>query len=236
MSYDYKTADEETGYLGDPMKTGLWGYAENMGVQMTQEQAAFVVRMFREAYREIPDMWKILEKAIFDVLKAPKTVREVGPNGCIRIDKLVTKSGRTILRIKLPSGRYLHYVDAEIMEVKKKWQDADGNDVYGDTFCYKGQNQTTKQWTVIESWGGKVFENIVQAIARDILANSLVRFDTVLDLPICAHVHDEGVSETSRDPFLPGVREMEFEMSQPIDDYPGLPLKADGFESPYYHK
>lgn len=236
MGFNSKTADPETGYLGDPIKQGLWGYAENMGVQMTQEQAHFVVRMFRESYPEIPKMWTILEKAIADVLKAPKTTREVGPNGCIKIDKLTTKSGRVILRIQLPSGRYLHYMDACLMETKMPWQDSDGNDVYRESFCYKGQDQTTKQWSLIVSHGGKTFENIVQAFARDILAHFLVQFENILDLPICGHVHDEGVSETKNDCFAPGVKVMERTMGLAVSWAPGLPLKADGFESLYYHK
>lgn len=223
----------------DPEKKGLWGYAENMGVEMTKEQAHELVRVYRESYKEICECWYALERAVADVLD-PETVqvkREVGPDGCIKIDKINIVGREPILRIQLPSGRYLHYIDASIQEIKMPWEDREGNEVYKPSLVYSGIDQTTKQWnTGITSHGGKIFENIVQGIARDVLAESLMRFEFVLDLPIVLHVHDEGGSETQDDMFAPGLETMEKTMSEPVEWAPGLPLGADGFEARYYHK
>lgn len=230
MGTDFRT--------GDPVKQGLWGYAENMQVEMTREQAHEIVKVYRESYKEICQMWYALEKAVADVLDPETTMvkREVGPNGCIKIDKINITGRDPILRIQLPSGRYLHYIDASLQEVKMPWEDREGNEVYRSTLVYSGIDQITKQWRSVTSHGGKIFENIVQGIARDVLAEYLLKFEFELDLPIVLHVHDEGGSETENDLFAPGLEAMEHTMSQPIDWAPGLPLAADGFEGGYYHK
>lgn len=227
---------EETG--GDPKKFGLWGYAENMGIEMTMEKAHEIVRVFRNSYPEICKTWFNLEEAIRDVLGGTQTVRFVGPNDCIKIDKAVVSCNdyyRTILRIHLPSGRKLHYMDASVEDTKMPWQDSDGEDVYKPTLCYAGQDQKTKQWSVVTSHGGKVFENIVQGMARDVLAVKLLAFEDE-GLPVVAHVHDEGVTETPDSLWEPGLLEMEEIMARPIAWAPGLPLASDGFEGSHYHK
>lgn len=221
---------------GDPIKTGFWGFAENYGVNLTQEQSAIIVKVYRNTHPEIVQFWEDIERAVSDVLEAPKTVRYLGPNGCIKIDKVTIKDRNPMLRIKLPSGRCLHYLDARIESCKMPWKDSDGNDVYKPTLVYAGQDQKTKQWgDYITSHGGKLFENIVQGIARDVLAYFLLLIE-LAGLDVCAHVHDEGVAETDDDPFTPGSEFMEKTMSQSISWAPGLPLKAEGFESPFYRK
>lgn len=219
----------------DKIKTGLWGYADNMGVQMEQEQASMVVRIFRDAYKEIPEFWFTLENAVADVMRGTNTVRYVGPNNCVKIDKINITGRNAMMRMQLPSGRYLHYLDARLESCKMPWQ-KDGEDVYRDALVYAGTNQETKQWDIwVQSHGGKLFENLVQAIARDILAVKLLEFEEN-DMPVVAHVHDEGVCLVPDDAFSPGVEDMVRIMSKPVDWGPGLLLGADGFEDKLYHK
>jgi DNA polymerase bacteriophage-type len=217
----------------------LQKYAEGYGVIMTLEEAEKVVKIFREAYKEIPQAWKTIEDGYMKVMKGPKgTTFEFGPNGCIKFDKFIFGSNddiRTIFRIKLPSGRYLHYFDASIENTKMPWQDRDGNDVYRDTLCYATQDQETKQWIFITTHGGKVFENIVQGIARDILAEKLLMFEAA-EMPVVLHVHDEGVTETSDGDLDPGLPTMSWIMAQPVIWAPNLALGSDGFEGSYYRK
>lgn len=231
---------------GDPIKQGLWGYAEAMGIEMTQEQAHETVRVFRESYKEIVEFWYALEKAVADVLKEGtiRVKRELGPGDCIKIDKFIFNcngNSRTILRIQLPSGRRLHYLDASIQETRMPWKardefGEDTIDIYKPTLTYAGVDQKTKQWRGdITSHGGKIFENIVQGIARDILAEKLLRFEDE-GLPVVAHVHDEGVCETLDDPFSPGGKEMEEIMNQPLAWAKSLSLGSEAFEARYYHK
>ena len=230
---------------GDRIKTGLWGYAEAMGIEMTQEEAAKVVKMFRESYPEIcgngysgqmKGIWVRLEEAVMDVLKGERVTRTIGPEGCIKIDKVTIQGRDPMLRIQLPSGRYLHYLDASIQNVRMPWKDKEtGEDVHRPAFTYYGMDQETKMWTMIVSHGGKIFENIVQAIARDVLADKLLEFE-LIGLDVCGHVHDEGIALSDDDPFAPGVMEMEKIMNRPCSWAPTLPLGSDGFESRYYHK
>jgi DNA polymerase len=223
---------------GDPVKQGLWGFAENMGVEMTEKEAHDIVDVFRESYPEICECWYACEKAIADVL-ADGTVnvkRQLGPDGCIKFDKITIQDRYPVLRIQLPSGRFLHYMDARLEMIKMPWKDREDKDVYKKTLVYAGQDQKTKQWSVVTSHGGKVYENLVQGIARDVLAESLVKFENESDLPVCGHIHDEGITETTHDSFSPGISEMEQIMGQPIDWAPFLPLKAEGFESQFYKK
>ncbi len=225
---------------GDTIKTGLWGYAEAMGVDMTLEQAHEVVRIFRESYKEIVEMWTILEDAVMDVLKGERTVRHVGPFDCIRIDKLTIAGRNPVLRILLPSGRYLHYMDAAIETVRMPWQrknqeTGEMEDVYRPAFTYYGKDQKTDQWSMIVSHGGKIFENIVQAIARDVLADKLLEFEAA-GLEVVGHVHDEGIALSKDDPFAPGVMNMEAIMNKPVKWAETLPLGSDGFEDLFYHK
>jgi DNA polymerase len=129
--------------------------------------------------------------------------------------------GSGCLFITLPSGRRLTYVKPRI-EVDMEYM--------RDQLTYEGTD--AKGWTRIPTYGGKLVENIVQAVARDCLAVSLVRvedagFDTVM------HIHDEIVVEGKSADEL---AQLEALMSQPIDWAPGLPLRADGFSTPYYKK
>jgi DNA polymerase len=234
----------------DRVRTGLWGYAWNMGIEMTQEQSEMVVRMFREAYPEIcgtgkggtpKGIWYRLEEAIADVMdpEHPCTMRYIGPGGCVLIDKLNLKDRHPLMRMRLPSGRRLHYLDAHLRNTKMPWQqaDADGNfqDVYRPALWYANADQVTGQWSTTTTHGGKEFENLVQGIARDVLAVKLLEFEEN-DMPVVGHFHDEGLCLVPDDPFSPGVDKMVEIMSKPIPWAPGLLLGADGFEGGFYHK
>jgi len=87
--------------------------------------------------------------------------------------------------------------------------------VYKPAFTYYGMNQDTKQWEMIVSHGGKIFENIVQAVARDILADKLLEFEEA-GFETVGHVHDEGICLSDDDPFSPGVLKMEDIMNKPV--------------------
>lgn len=227
----------------DRIRTGLWGYAKNMGVDMEQKEANKVVSVFRNAYPEIcgngyggqeKGIWVRLEEAVMDVMQGTNTVRRIGPNGCITIDKVNLEGRNALLRIHLPSGRKLHYVDAFIADALMPWLDKEGNPVYRPALHYWQENDKN-QWVSITTHGGKIFENIVQGIARDVLGYKLIAFEEN-DLPCIGHVHDEGIVLVPNDPFSRGVDEMVNIMSEPLDWAPGLLLGADGFEGSFYHK
>jgi DNA polymerase len=248
-SHNDKIADCGCPINYDMIRGGLWGYAYNMGVELDQETANFVVQMFREAYPEIcgngrkgstKGVWVRLEEAVSEVMHGDRTVRYIGPNNAVKIDKQVIPNWGTVLRMELPSGRRLHYVQAEMEQKKMPWTRTDPEtgeevDEYREVLFYKNQNQITNQWELVDTQGGKLFENLVQAIARDILAAKLLKFEA-REMPVVGHVHDEGIVLVLDDIFSPTLEDMVEIMSEQEPWAPGLLLGADGFEDPYYHK
>ena len=127
------------------------------------------------------------------------------------------------LCIQLPSKRSLYYNSAEISI----------NDFGGECVTYMSMNQTTKKWERLETFGGKIVENIVQAYARDCLAESLRRLDK-LGYKIVFHVHDEVVLDVPVG--VSSSEEVAKIMSEPISWAKGLPLNADAYECSFYMK
>ena len=97
---------------------------------------------------------------------------------------------------------------------------------------YEGLNQTTHKWERVRTYGGKLVENIVQATARDILGVVMLRARAA-GLPVVFHVHDEIIVEAPEGRTLEEVRAL---FSAPVDWAPGLPLRGDGYTTPYYKK
>jgi hypothetical protein len=231
----------------DRVRTGLWGFAYGQGVMMEQKDSALVTDVFRNTYTEIchnkTGIWAVLEDCIMEVMdpKRTATKRYIGPNDCIMIDRVNLVDRPPLLRITLPSGRRLHYLDAHINEKSlMPWKGTDPvtgaeYDVYRPALWYAHEDQVTGQWGETTSHGGKTFENIVQGIARDVLAVKLMMFEAA-GLPVIGHVHDEGITLTSNDPFALGLPEMIDMMSESVNWAPGLLLGADGFEGTFYHK
>ena len=102
------------------------------------------------------------------------------------------------------------------------------------SIIYMGVNQTTKQWGKTETYGGKIVENIVQATARDCLAEAMRRV-TAMGYEIVMHIHDEMVVDVPIED-TDALARINKAMGDPIDWAPGLPLKGDGYETPFYKK
>jgi DNA polymerase len=123
------------------------------------------------------------------------------------------------LRIRLPSGRYLSYPKAEI---------DDGR------ITFDGTNQFTRKWERVETYGGKLVENIVQAVARDVFMTGMVGAEK-LDYGVCIRVHDELITEVP-DTADYSVEQLAWVMSTNPSWAVGLPLAAAGFETYRYKK
>lgn len=182
----------EVGEYPEVTKTGLWGYAENMGIEMSQKDAHDVVKFFREEYTEIVELWYELERAVAEVMRT-KEPQRVGP--------IVMDVKGPFLRMRLPSGRYLHYLRPKMVwkKIRVGTNKHTGEPEYKSKlgFTYEGYN-TKKKWTRIDSHGGKIVENLVQAIARELLAAGLLRaWKAGLDVRM--HVHDEIVALVKTD-------------------------------------
>ena len=185
--------------------------ADKMG--LSEEEMLTIVQHWRRASPTIPRFWSATERAARSALANPGKTFSVQPCG------VKYRRDADALRCKLPSGRILSY-----------WQADLGQDGH---LYYMGQNQTTRKWERTETWGGKLVENIVQAVARDCLAVALLRLDDT-GFQTLFTVHDEVIVE---EPL--GRRtwqDMAEIMGQPIDWAPGLLLRGDGYETPFYMK
>lgn len=217
------------GTMIEGKKTGLWGYAENMGIDLSKKDSHKAVKIFRKAYHEIPKTWYAYEEAIAHTIRTSRPTR-VGP---IRF-----RMERPYLTAELPSGRKLWYLKPRVRKQKIKWVDPETNEAKTfekDGISYMGKQQNGKKWIRIHSHGGKFIENFVQAIARDILREGMLAcaedgFDIVM------HVHDEIVAEhRAGDNYFTVARMIELMVAE-IPWCADMPLGAAGYEGEIYRK
>jgi DNA polymerase len=181
------------------------------GVFLPEPEVDAIVKAWRKAHNATVKLWYDLERAVKAAIREPETRHMVRDLGVGYKDNW--------LRIKLPSGRYLCYPNAGLVE---------------GSIVYEGVNQYTKKWETIETYGGKLVENVVQAVARDVLASGMMRADEA-GYAVCLHVHDELITETP-DTDEYSVDELSRIMSTNPGWSLGLPLAAAGFETHRYKK
>jgi DNA polymerase len=214
-----KIAELALGYQGASGALITMG-ALNMG--LTEEELPEIVRRWRSANKRIVDLWYAMENAALEVMR---TGCPVGIKGMI-IDQVGDyNTGTHFLTIQLPGSRKLYYAQPFLC-VNEKNREA---------LHYRGMNQTTRKWETVSAYGGKLVENVVQAIARDCLAESLVRLENA-GYRTVMHIHDEAVLEVVSNQAEQELEKVCNIMGQPISWAPGLLLKADGFITDFYKK
>lgn len=217
------------GDIRDGKKTGMWGYAENMKVEMTRKEAHKAVATFRRVYKEIPKTWYALEEAIMRTIRTHATT-SVGP--------VSFSYAKPYLVCHLPSGRNIYYLKPRINKVRFHWVDKDTGEkksTLKDQISYMGKSQNGNAWRRIDSHGGKFIENIVQAIARDILREGLMRAKK-FGFTIIGHVHDEIICEETIGDDRYTLDNLRRCMIKAIRWATGMPLGAAGFEGLFYRK
>jgi len=215
---------------------GLVKYAEGMGVRMSVIEAARLVRLWRDLYPEVVYMWDWLTGACKHVIA--KGGRVTGY--CVTIYR-----DDKFLFIKLPGGRSLAYFKPAVKQEVPPWEnekarkEAKEGRVYIPktlpTVTYMGMDQYTNKWTRITTHGGKITENIVQAIARDILCDGMYQMD-LHHQDIIGHVHDEVIIEQDEAYAEGTLQQMNQIMSTPPHWAPGMLLGAEGFITKRYRK
>lgn len=208
-----KVAELALGYQGSKGALLAMG-ALKMG--LNEDELPELVAAWRNSNSKIVKLWSDVEKAAIATVKDKTSVTI--QHGI----EFSFESG--IFFIKLPSGRKLSYVRPSI-DIDERFNKP--------MITYEGAEQGTKQWGRLKTYGGKLVENIVQAIARDCLAEAMIRLDEA-DYKIVMHIHDEVVLDV---PYGFGSLEDVGEiMGTPISWAKGLPLRADAFETNYYKK
>lgn len=205
-----KVAELALGYQGGPNALIKMG-ALKMGFD--ESELSDIVTKWRNANPAICSLWTDVEDAAIEAVEYGAPTRARGLHFCVM---------KGILFITLPSNRRLSYFRPTIKPGK-----------FGRSLAYMGMDQLTKKWTYQDTYGGKLVENIVQAIARDCLAVSLDRLDAQ-GFRIVMHVHDEVVIEApANSDALQQVKKI---MSEPIKWALGLNLTADAYQTKYYKK
>lgn len=191
-----------------------------------ESEMSDIVTRWREASPTIPALWRTLESAALACIKRYQATgrgcRTTRPLAAVPgISFEMTNDGNLLLH--LPSGRSLSYREAHI-----------GENRFGKpAIVYLGANQVTRDWDDVETYGGKLTENLVQAIARDCLAHAMTELE-YFGYPIVAHIHDEVVLDV---PEGKGSLDEAIRiMTKSTDWNKGLIMNADGFEGAYYKK
>ena len=215
-----KVAELALGYQGSA------GALINMGaldMGIPEEDLPDIVSRWRDANKRIRDLWYKVDAAAVQVITQGGSV---GVNSIVLAHEWDANQGTDYMTITLPSGRKLFYNAPQI-----------GVNQWGNpSISYMGMDQTTKKWKRIETYGGKLVENCVQAIARDCLAQAIEHLEAE-GLPVIFHIHDEVVIDirpfADNDAMLAKTVEI---MSCPIPWAPGLPLGADGWVGKFFKK
>lgn len=227
---------ELRGQYPDQIKTGLWGYAASMGVELSQAQSKRAVAVYRDLSPEIKQMWYDLENAARDCIKDQQP-RQVGD--------FTFDIRAPFMRIRLPSGRYLFYCRPQVKLVRTPLyeRDEDGNiryDSYGEPIpelddngrpkfmekgqvSYEGVHQTTKAWVRIETHGGKLIEN---CLSEETLILTLSGAKPIIDVTREDKLWD-GEQWVSHDGLVDqGVQEV-FEMTEGVLITPNHKIEID---------
>lgn len=211
-----KVATLALGYQGGTSALIAMG-ALNMG--LSEEELPDIVTRWRGANKQICALWYAVENA---ALAAMRTAQPQGIRGLIFALEGDLVYGQTFLTVRLPSGRKLYYPKPFLKE----------NQFGKEAVHYYTVGQQTRKWEITSTYGGKMTENIVQAVARDCLAVTLDRI-AAKGLQVVFHVHDEVIIDA---PMETTVEEICGLMAEPIPWAPGLILKGAGFEGQYYKK
>lgn len=212
-----KVAELALGYQGGA------GALINMGaldMGIPEDDLPDIVQRWRDTNKRICDLWYKMNSA---AVEAISTGCSVGVGRLLVSCEYDAVHEVEYLTVLLPSGRKLYYNSPQIGE--NKWG--------GPSISYMGMDQTTKKWKRIETYGGKLVENCVQAVARDCLAQAIENLEAE-GLPVVFHIHDEVVIDCRADTAtLDDVVDI---MSRPIPWAPGLPLNADGWVGGFFKK
>lgn len=210
-----KVATLALGYQGGTSALIAMG-ALNMG--LTEEELPDIVLRWRNANKRIVDLWYSIEQA---ALKVMQTAEPQVINGLIFALEGDMLYGQCFLTVRLPSGRKLFYPKPFLQENQ-----------FGKMALHYYSTGSNKKWGVESTYGGKMTENIVQAIARDCLAETLKRIEDK-GLHVVFHVHDEVIIDAPEETTVDEICGL---MAEPIPWAPELILKGAGFEGQYYMK
>lgn len=216
-----KVAELALGYQGSVSAMRAMDTGHQLD-NLSDDEVKEIVNRWRDTNPKIRDLWYAFDSAAIQVINCGGSVNV----RCVTFAREYDATrGVASLTIRLPSGRKLFYVDPAVGE--NRW----GN----PSITYMGVNDKNK-WGRIETYGGKLVENCVQAIARDCLAQAIENLEAA-GFPVVFHVHDEVVIDI--EPFADEdtmLDQVVAAMSTPIPWAKGLPLNAAGWVGTFFKK
>lgn len=221
-----KVPELALGYGGS--KGAFKSMAVNYGIKISDDEAMEIVKPWRRENPAIEAFWYDVDKAAMKAVRNPGLKVWVGTEG----RKVCFRVAGEHLWLRLPSGRCLCYPFPEIKPIMKPWGEEKMSITYMGTDSRVG-SKTKGKFIRLSTYGGKLVENIIQAIARDILVAGMWRVENA-GYPIVLHVHDENVSRVQQG--YGDVKEYEQLMSVVDPWMAGLPLAADGWRGKRYRK
>lgn len=212
-----KVATLALGYQGGPPALINLG-ALRMGIP--EEELPGIRDRWRAANKRIVAFWYAVEAAAVEAVRTGQAQTVGRLRFALEGDAL---TGQLFLTVLLPSGRELFYARPHLV-----------SDEYGrERLHYWGTNQTSRKCCLLETYGGKLVENITQAVARDCLALAIERLEAA-GWPVVFHVHDEVIIDCPKEKA--DLQEVCRIMGEPIPWAPGLPLKAEGWVGDFFTK
>ncbi|SMB88587.1 DNA polymerase [Desulfonispora thiosulfatigenes DSM 11270] len=208
-----KIAELALGYQGS---TGALKAMGALGMGLAEEELKPLVDTWRSSNPKIVKLWRDVENAAIKAVTERTTIK-------IQFGLKFSYQGG-ILFITLPSGRSLAYLRPRV-EINRKFNT--------EKLTYEGVVPGSRKWGRVDTYGGKLVENIIQGLARDCLAIAMLRLDKA-GYKISFHVHDEVILDVPKG--TGSKEEVEKIMAKSISWAPGLPLNAESFETNYYMK
>jgi DNA polymerase len=190
---------------------------------MNKKDLPDIVRKWRKASPKVVKFWSDMYTLAVQAIRNKGKIFKFGFGILFQVKE-------DMLWIRLPSGRYLMYREPRIKPV-----DRFNNGHISAEITYMGVNSFTKKWERLKTYGGKIAENIIQATARDLLANGICQLHYA-GYKIVLHVHDEIVMEVDKDKAASNVIKVNKIMSAKPDWAEGCPVYAASFISEYYKK
>jgi len=222
-----KVLDLSLGFQGG--QRALQSMAKIYGIEIEDDRADELKTAWRDAHQNIKQFWYDVEDA---------ALRAVGnPGKTKHCDKLAFKTAGSFLFMRLPSGRAITYPYPKLKEIKTPWGSTKLSLTYKSVISPANTKRIVKDdlnssnWARISTYGGSLVENATQAVARDVMAEAMLRVDAAGYPPVLT-IHDEVVSERAGG----SVAEFEDLMVQPPAWAGGLPIAAEAWSGPRYRK
>jgi DNA polymerase len=211
------------GILGCGYGMGKDKFADRLrvqGIEVARDVSDSVVDTYRAEYHEIPELWASMNAAAIAAVESPGRITEGAPRGRIWF-KCFEMHGVRWLVMRLPSGRRIFYHEPRLEPGQ-----------YGPEITYGRVDQRTRRWGRAKTYGGKLVENAVQAIARDIMADAILHMRGS-DVFYLLSVHDEIIAESESTDALWWLQAT---MRKAPPWAAGFPIEVEGWSGPRYRK